>query len=87
MSIVCGVAIGGALGRALSSLLFGIGPLDPSVLASVAALIVGVTVEASAVPLWRASRIDPMVAHKTDRTREAERRRVDQGELRRGPGY
>jgi hypothetical protein len=52
MSIVCGgAAIGGALGRALSCLLFGIGPLDPSVLASVAALIVGVTVEASAVPL------------------------------------
>jgi hypothetical protein len=55
ISIVCGVAICGALGRALSSLLFGIG-----------SLIAGITLAASAVPLWRASRIDPLIALKTD---------------------
>ncbi|MGH9408093.1 MAG: ADOP family duplicated permease [Vicinamibacterales bacterium] len=64
IAIACGVAIAGALGRAMSPLLFGVGPLDPAVVASVAALIVAAALAASALPAWRASRIDPMVALK-----------------------
>ena len=66
VSIACGIAIVGAAGRAMSALLFGVGPLDPTVVAAGAALVVAVTAVASALPAWRASRIDPMLALKRD---------------------
>lgn len=51
-----------ALGRFLGSLLYGVEPLDPSVLAIVAALLVAVAFGACALPARRASRIRPAVA-------------------------
>lgn len=66
VSIGCGVAIAGAAGRAISALLFGVRPFDPAVVASVAALVIAVTALASALPAWRASRINPIVALKRD---------------------
>jgi len=66
VSIACGAVVTGGLGRATSSLLFGVRPLEPSVLGCGAALIVFVTLAASAVPLWRASRIDPLIALKSE---------------------
>ncbi|HYK09230.1 MAG TPA: ABC transporter permease [Gemmatimonadales bacterium] len=61
-----GVAIGvvGSLiaGKALSSLLYGVSPHDPSVLALVAMVLVLVATLASYFPALRATRVDPMVA-------------------------
>jgi ABC-type antimicrobial peptide transport system permease subunit len=46
----------------LTDLLFGVRPNDPATLAFAALLLVVVAVCASALPAWRASRVDPMVA-------------------------
>jgi ABC-type antimicrobial peptide transport system permease subunit len=66
VAIGSGVGIAAAVGGAISSLLFGVRPLDPSIIASVAALIVVITLAASAVPAWRASRTDPMASLRAD---------------------
>lgn len=58
------LGIGGAfaLRHALSSQLYGVGALDPKVFTAVGALLFLVAVLASALPAWRAARIDPVVA-------------------------
>lgn len=60
-----GVLVGGALafaaGRALSGFLFGITPFDPLTFIGIALLMLAVTVLASLLPAWRASRADPAV--------------------------
>ena len=48
--------------RALRSLLFGVGASDPLVLLASAAMLALAAAAATAVPLWRAARVDPMVA-------------------------
>jgi putative ABC transport system permease protein len=63
-------AIGGAIGIAgalaaaqlLSSLLYGVAPLDWATFAAVAGVIAIVACVASAVPAMRAARVDPLVA-------------------------
>jgi putative ABC transport system permease protein len=61
-----GVAIGTAgalaLGRVLSSLIFGVRPTDPVTFVAVAALLAAVALVASIVPAYRATKVDPMVA-------------------------
>jgi putative ABC transport system permease protein len=61
-----GVAIGTAgalaLGRVLSSLIFGVRPTDPVTFIAVAALLAAVALVASIVPAYRATKVDPMVA-------------------------
>ncbi len=61
-----GVAIGlsGAViaSRSLITLLFGVSRLDPFTYVGVVALLVAVSMIACAVPAWRATMIDPMVA-------------------------
>ena len=65
-----GVAIGllGALGltRLMSSLLFGVSPLDPLTFASVAAALSAVALVASYLPARRASLVDPVVALRAE---------------------
>ena len=62
--VVIGLAAGTvaaiAFARTLSSLLFDVAPSDPGILASVAALLAAVSVAASYLPAWRASRVDPV---------------------------
>ena len=66
VAIACGMGIALAMRGAIASLLFGVRPFDPALIASVAALILGIALTASAVPAWRASRIDPMTALRAD---------------------
>ncbi|MBI1874001.1 MAG: ABC transporter permease [Acidobacteria bacterium] len=68
--IVLGAALGlagGLLGsRALTALLYGVSPQDPmTVLVGVLILVV-TTLAASAWPAWRAARLDPMQALRTE---------------------
>jgi putative ABC transport system permease protein len=64
--LVCGVAIGVvlalAVGRSAGSLLFGLKPHDPSTFVAASALLLVVGLIAGFVPVYRASRLDPMVA-------------------------
>src|SRR5882762_8740674 len=52
--------------RLVQSMLYETRPLDPAIFASVAATLVVVAVFACLVPAWRASRIDPMQALRTE---------------------
>jgi putative ABC transport system permease protein len=67
---VIGVAIGsaGALmaTRALDRLVFGVSTTDPGVFAFVAFALTAVAVTAAAVPALRASRVDPIVALRSE---------------------
>jgi putative ABC transport system permease protein len=52
--------------RLIQSMLYGTQPLDPAIFASVAASMLVVAALACLVPAWRASRIDPMQALRTE---------------------
>lgn len=62
------IGVGGAVlaGRWLTTLLFGVGPTDPRLLGATAAVLMSVAVAASVVPAWRASRVDPVVALRSE---------------------
>jgi putative ABC transport system permease protein len=52
--------------RLIRSMLYGTQPLDPAVFATVAATLLLVAAAACMVPAWRASRLDPMQALRTE---------------------
>ena len=60
--VICGVGGALALTRLMKALLFGVTPTDGWTFATVAVVLVAVTLAASYVPAWRASRVDPTVA-------------------------
>ncbi len=64
--VAAGAALGvpAALGltRLLETLLYGITPTDPVVITGSVACLFVVALTAAAVPAWRASRVDPLVA-------------------------
>jgi len=52
--------------RLMRSMLYGTQPLDPVVFTAVAAMLLLVAAAACMVPAWRASRLDPMQALRTE---------------------
>ena len=64
--IAAGLGLALAITRLLRGLLHGVTPADPATFAAVAALLVAVAAVASAVPAWRASRVDPMLALRSE---------------------
>jgi predicted permease len=52
--------------RLIQSMLYGTRPLDPAIFATVAATLMAMATLACLVPAWRASRIDPMHALRTE---------------------
>jgi putative ABC transport system permease protein len=58
--LILGLAGGVAATRLIGNLLYGVKPLDASVFASVAIVLLIVAGAACMVPAWRASRLDPM---------------------------
>lgn len=64
--VAVGIVASLALTRLIASLLFGVTPIDPVTFAAVAAVLLGVAAAACAVPARRASRVDPLVAMRSE---------------------
>jgi putative ABC transport system permease protein len=62
---VIGLAIAAAATRLLTTVLFGVEPLDPITFVWVGLMLAGTAVVAIAGPAWRAAQIDPAVALRT----------------------
>lgn len=60
--LVLGLAGAAAATRMISSLLYGVQPLDATVFAAVAIILLAVAGAACLLPAWRASRVDPITA-------------------------
>ncbi len=58
---VVGLLLGIGFSRVLSSVLFGVSPVDPAALLFALLMVVGCAVAAGVVPARRASRADPNV--------------------------
>jgi putative ABC transport system permease protein len=64
--ILAGLVLAFGVTRLLGGLLHGVRPADPATFAVVAVALTAVAVLASVVPAWRASRVDPVVALKSE---------------------
>lgn len=63
---LAGLVLAGLGARLISTLLFGVDPLDPVTYGAVAALVAVTAMLAMAPPVWRALRVDPVVALRND---------------------
>jgi putative ABC transport system permease protein len=61
-----GLALSALLGPLLRTVLFGVEPLDPVTFVSVSVVLVLAAAASTAGPAWRAARIDPAVALRTE---------------------
>lgn len=66
LGLFLGLAASAAVVRQVQSMLYGTEPLDPVVFVSVSAALLMVAALACLVPAWRASRLDPMQALRTE---------------------
>ena len=66
IGIAAGLVLAFAVTRLLRGLLHGVTPADPATFAVVGTALIGVAALASAVPAWRASRVDPVIALKSE---------------------
>jgi ABC-type antimicrobial peptide transport system permease subunit len=64
--VIVGAPLAFGAGHMLSTLLFGIGSMNPIVLVGAAGGLVLVGAFASAMPAWRASRVDPVTSLRAD---------------------
>jgi len=65
-SLGLGLAGGYALCRSIESLLYGVSPGDPLTYTGVAALLAAVVAAGTAIPAWRATRLDPIRSLRPD---------------------
>jgi len=61
VGILIGVVGALASGRVMRTLVYGVSAWDPITIGAVSIALIGVSLVASAVPAWRASRVDPLV--------------------------
>jgi len=66
IGLAVGIALSVVLGRVLESMLFGVQPLDPLTFVLVIAVLGLTALVAVAGPAWKATRVDPVVALRTE---------------------
>lgn len=66
LGLALGMAASRALSSGLGSLLFGVTSGDPATFAAIGVLLFAVATAAGYIPAWKASRIDPMVALRSN---------------------
>jgi putative ABC transport system permease protein len=66
LGVLIGVAAAAGASASLTSLLFGVGALDPATFGAMTAVLVAASVLACVLPARRAARVDPMVALRTE---------------------
>jgi len=66
VGLLVGLAASAGVVRELRTMLYQTQPFDPAVFAAVAATLLAVAAVACVVPAWRASRLDPMQALRTE---------------------
>jgi putative ABC transport system permease protein len=66
IGVAIGVAGAIALTRWIQDLLFGVTPTDPATFAAVVAMLMAVALVACYVPAWRATRVDPTMALRSE---------------------
>ena len=66
VGIAAGIVAALGLGRLVASLLFGVTATDPATLVAVVGTIALVAALASGLPAWRASRVDPTIALRSE---------------------
>jgi putative ABC transport system permease protein len=66
IGMLIGLAGAAAMSRSLTTLLFGLTPLDPITFVGVSALLAAVALVACYMPARRAMRVDPIVALRTE---------------------
>ena len=64
--VIIGLAVAAGFSRLISTFLFGVQPLDPITFVLVPVVLVATAMIAVAAPAWRASRVDPVVAFRTE---------------------
>ena len=64
--VVIGLAVSMMLGRLLTTMLFGVQPLDPATFVLVAVVLLLTAAASTIGPAWRAARIDPAVALRSE---------------------
>jgi putative ABC transport system permease protein len=62
LGFVLGMLCSLLLSRYLASILYGVRPLDPVVMVLVSLTLVAIALTATALPAWRATRVDPIIA-------------------------
>jgi predicted permease len=66
IGIAAGLVLAFAVTRLLGGLLHGVTPADPATFIAVTVALAGVAALASMVPAWRASRVDPVIALRSE---------------------
>ena len=66
VGIAVGIGLALIVGRLIATLLYGVAPRDPMVLATVSITLLLISVLAALAPAWRASRVDPVSALRAD---------------------
>lgn len=66
MGAAAGMAVALGVAGSLRGLLYGVAPIDATTVMAVSLLMAAVAIAAASVPAWRAARVDPTIALRTD---------------------